>query len=55
MAETMDKRQKIVCLVWEKEKKKGGGGNTTFIHQPSYQYLVNLNILKVEITHWQIQ
>ena len=30
MAETMDKRQKIVCLVWEKEKKKGGGGEYYF-------------------------
>jgi len=51
MAETMDKRQKIVCLVWEKEKKKGGGGKTIFINNPIYKYLENLKILRKKITH----
>jgi len=37
MAETMDKRQKIVCLVWEKEKKKGGGGKIIFFIKPIYK------------------
>jgi len=39
MAETMDKRQKIVCLVWEKEKKKGGGGNIIFFNKPISKFL----------------